>query len=123
MLECYEKNLNEENIMNDKIKELQLEYFSITKKRMKESLLAFLKVLLIAVFEGGILLLIQILQGMKVGGPMVFTLQITLYIFSVVLLIILIKEGWKTIKLTIKHFKDKTARDILREIKRLENES
>ena len=123
MLECNEKNLNEENIMNDKIKELQLEYFSITKKRMKESLLAFLKVLLIAVFEGGILLLIQILQGMKVGGPMVFTLQIILYIFSVVLLIILIKEGWKTIKLTIKHFKDKTARDILREIKRLENES
>ena len=61
MLECYEKNLNEENIMNDKIKELQLEYFSITKKRMKESLLAFLKVLLIAVFEGGIFLLIQIL--------------------------------------------------------------
>ena len=109
--------------MNDKIKELQLEYFSITKKRMKESLLAFLKVLLIAVFEGGILLLIQILQGMKVGGPMVFTLQIILYIFSVVLLIILIKEGWKTINLTIKHFKDKTARDILREIKRLENES
>ena len=109
--------------MNDKIKELQLEYFSITKKRMKESLLAFLKVLLIAVFEGGILLLIQILQGMKVGGPMVFTLQIILYIFVVVLLIVLIKEGWKAIKIMINHFKDKTARDILREIKRLENES
>ena len=52
MLECYGKNLNEENIMNDKIKELQLEYFSITEKRMKESLLAFLKVLLINIDIG-----------------------------------------------------------------------